>query len=93
MIAQDVVIPRDDWISVSVSSLNNFNLTLRENDSIRLVYTITLDDGTAITQENSEVARFRESGSVDMNVRVTSTPQYSGSYADSLTFTVQYGTA
>ena len=93
VIAQDVVIPRDDWISVSVSSLNNFNLTLRENDSIRLVYTITLDDGTAITQENSEVARFTESGSVDMNVRVTSTPQYSGSYADSLTFTVQYGTA
>ena len=91
--AEDVTIPRTDWISVSVSSQNNFNLTSRPDGALLLPYNLTLEDNTLITAENAEVANFTTSGSVNMRVEVTVTPQYAGLYMDALTFTVQYGTA
>ena len=91
--AEDVTIPHTDWISVSVSSENNFNLTSRPDGALLLPYNLTLEDNTLITAENAEVANFTTSGSVNMRVEVTVTPQYAGLYMDALTFTVQYGTA
>ena len=93
VIAEDVTIPRTDWISVSVSSQNNFNLISKPDEALRLPYNITLEDSTLITNVNAEIANFTTSDTVDMTVQVTTKPQYAGLYEDVLTFTVQYGTA
>lgn len=93
VIAEDVTIPRTDWISVSVSSQNNFNMISKPDEALRLPYNITLEDSTLITNVNAEIANFTTSDTVDMTVQVTTKPQYAGLYEDVLTFTVQYGTA
>lgn len=93
VIAEDVTIPRTDWISVSVSSQNNFNLISKPDEALWLPYNITLEDSTLITNVNAEIANFTTSDTVDMTVQVTTKPQYAGLYEDVLTFTVQYGTA
>lgn len=94
--AENVKIPQNAWISVTVKSQNDFNLNLLTDSSIKLPYALTLGGSTTALENNAVIARFTKANSpnsVNMQAKVTAEPRYSGSYADYLTFTVQYGTA
>ena len=97
--ARDVWIPETDAISVQVSSDNDFNLVHVADRSIRLKYALRISGVSQTLLNHAEIMRVTQDvfladsdGLVEtvLNAKITGTPRYSGSYADSLTFTVSY---
>lgn len=97
--AKEFWFPTTDYLELSVSSQNEFHLALPDYPEIKLPYTLTVAGSSEPLVNDGKVATFtmteyQEQGSselsVTLNGEMTATPQYSGDYADSLTFTVTY---
>lgn len=100
--AKDVWIPETDWISVQVTSKNDFNLIHTKDNSVLFKYSLRISGESQTVSDNPEIMRvtqgafFADDDSLletVLNAQAPGTPKYAGVYEDSLTFTVQYGTA
>ena len=92
-ISADIVqIPDSGTIVLTVRSLNDFRLVLSNHPDITLPYQLFIGGSETPVVQDGEVGRFTKAQSTEipLNAKMTGTPQYSGSYADSLTFTVSY---
>ncbi len=92
-ISADIVqIPDSGTLILTVRSLNDFHLVLENHPDITLPYQLFIDSLATPVVQDEEVGRFTEAQSVQipLSAKMTGTPRYSGSYADSLTFTVRY---
>lgn len=101
--AETVKIPINSWLSVTVVSEGNFNLTNTADNSAKLPYNLFIDESGVRVKNNMEVAHFTvteylEKQSVSsklterLNGTVTELPPVTGTYTDILTFTVEYKT-
>lgn len=91
-------LPENGYVSVTVSSANNFDLQYVNDNSIAVSYNLKIDGKSGkITQDNPYVANFTmteylqaTSGKpkVRLNATVTDTPPFTGDYTDVLTFTM-----
>ena len=79
-------------ISITVNSTNNFALVLENHPDITLPYQLYAGNPATLMGQDGVVGIFTRVGSVSIPLlaQVTGTPQYSGSYQDSLIFTVTY---
>lgn len=92
VLAEISYIPPTSRITVMVSSEHNFHLVERSHASIMLPYALRVNEGEPLSQ-NAEVVNFTMENDLrraDLAAQVTEMPKYSGSYADSLTFTVKF---
>ena len=101
--AETVKIPINSWLSVTVVSEGNFNLTNTADNSAKLPYNLFIDESGVRVKNNLEVAHFTvteylEKQSVSsklterLNGTVTELPPVTGTYTDILTFSVEYKT-
>lgn len=99
--ADKVRIPKDTWISVTVTSTGNFNLTHSSVDSAKLPYNLFVDDSGVRVTNNLEVAKFTVTEYLDkqtqnlkptksLTATVTELPPMTGTYTDTLTFTAEH---
>ena len=94
----ELSLPENGYVSVTVSSANNFDLQYVNDNSIAVSYNLKIDGKSGkITQDNPYVANFTmteylqaTSGKpkVRLNATVTDTPPFTGDYTDVLTFTM-----
>ena len=100
IIADNIRIPTNSWISVTVVSAGNFNLTHTDVESVKLPYRLFIE-GSGVTVSNTmEVANFtvteyleKQSQSlkptITLNGTLTDAPHVIGTYNDILTFTAE----
>ena len=92
-VSADIVqIPETGTVLLTVRRLNVFQLVLENHPDITLPYQLFIGGSETPVVQDGEVGRFTEARSTEipLNAKMTGTPRYSGSYADSLTFTVSY---
>lgn len=83
-------------LSITVSSANSYRLVLKNHPDISLNYNLFIDGSSSPAVQDGLVGSFK--GPVltqilmfiPIRVEVNETPRYSGSYSDTLTFTVKY---
>lgn len=86
-----------DKVSVSVSSDNEWKLISKNsaNVDIRLGYGLYTDDNNEVLADNSVVSELTATGfdkAKKYFIRLTDTPEYAGTYSDSLTFDIAFET-
>lgn len=89
------LIPRGS-LSIYIHSLNNFKLVEKKSPHVTLPYSLYI--GNTLTNkllQDDEIARYGKrstllSTSIVLVGEMTGTPKYSGTYEDTLTFTVEY---
>ena len=83
-------------ISITVSSANSYRLILKNHPNISLNYNLSIDGSSSPAVQDGVVGLFKGPvltqivKSIPIRAVVNETPRYSGSYSDTLTFTVKY---
>lgn len=98
---ENLLIPDSEQISISVSSLNEFDLVHVKYSSIRFHYKLTVDDSTDALSNGGTVSEVTQNlydanGSpvfeIPINAKATETPNAAGVFEDVLTFTIKLDT-
>lgn len=101
VIASNLWIPENEYVSVTVESAGDFNLTHTEVTSAKLPYNLFIDDSGVRISNNMEVANFTVTEYLEkqtqslkptrtLNGTVTETAPFVGTYNDILTFTIEW---
>lgn len=83
-------------LSITVSSANSYHLILKNHPDISLNYNLFIDGSSSPAVQDGVVGLFKgpvstqNLKSIPIRAVVNETPRYSGSYSDTLTFTVKY---
>ena len=83
-------------LSITVSSANSYHLILKNHPDISLTYNLFIDGSSSPAVQDGVVGLFKDPvstqivKSIPLRAAVNETPRYSGSYSDTLTFTVKY---
>lgn len=99
IIASYLFLPENGYVSVIVSSKNNFDLQYVHSPSVAVSYILMVEGNTGlITRDNPHVTDFTmvdylqsetEKPMITLNATVTGHPPFTGDYTDILTFTME----